>query len=145
MRATYVWVTRLIALGVVLQAAFIAYGTFDVFNAVDDGEVFVAEREEYNAGQMLHAVFGEMVIPLLAIVILIVSFFAKAKGAVMFALIVFGLVVLQFLLALVSFGAPVIGLLHGINAFAIAGVAGVAGRQVGKAPAAEAPPAAAAA
>jgi hypothetical protein len=133
MRAAYLWLTRLIAIGVVLQAAFIAWGTFDIFNAVDDGEVFVAEREEYNAGQMMHAVFGEMVIPLLAILLLIVSFFVKAKGAVVGALIVFGLIILQFVLAIVSFGAPVTGLLHGINAFAIAGVAGFAGRRVEKA------------
>jgi hypothetical protein len=133
MRATYLWLTRLIALGVVLQAAFIAWGTFDVFNAVDDGEVFVAEREEYNAGQMMHATFGEVVIPLLAILLLIVSFFVKTRGAVMTALIVLGLVVLQFLLAIVSFGVPVTGLLHGINAFAIAGVAGFAGQRLNRA------------
>jgi hypothetical protein len=144
MKATYVWLTRLIALGVVLQAAFVTWGTFDVFNTVDDGQAFT-EDTDYNAGQALHSVFGLMIIPLLAIVLLIVSFFLKTPGVVRFALIVFGLVVLQIVLAMLSFPAPVLGLLHGINAFALAGVAGFAGRQAGKAPAPGAPPAAAAA
>lgn len=143
MRATYQWLARLIALGVVLQAAFIAFGTFEVFNAVDDGKVFTGDTDDYNAGQALHSIFGVMVIPLLAVLLLIVSFFVKTKGAVWSALAVLGLIVLQFVLALVSFGAPVIGLLHGINAFAIAGVAGFAGGRAGKPRSPEAPPQAA--
>lgn len=127
MRVAYQWLARLIALGVLLQMAFIAFGTFDIFNTVEDGRAFTGERDDYNAGQMLHAVFGEMVIPLLALLLLIVSFFAKVPRGVPLALAVLGLVVLQFLLALLSFEAPVVGLLHGINAFAIAGVAGYAG------------------
>jgi hypothetical protein len=132
MKATYLWLTRLIALAVVLQAAFIAWGTFDVFNAVDDGEAFTAQPEDYNVGQGLHSIFGVMVIPLLALLLLIFSFFVKTSRAVWFALGVVGLVVLQFVLALVSFGVPFIGVLHGINAFLIAGMAGVAGRMVGR-------------
>ena len=144
MKQTYVWLARLIAIGVVLQAAFVAWGTFDVFKTVDDGKVF--DPEEYNAGQVMHSVFGLMVIPLLVLALLIVSFFAKVPGGVVLALIALGLVVLQFLLALFSFGAPVVGLLHGINAFVLAGVAGVAGRKASMAakasPPAEAPAAA---
>jgi hypothetical protein len=146
MKQVYVWLARLIALGVVLQAAFIAWGTFDVFKTVDDGKVFTAEPDDYNAGQGLHATFGVMVIPALVLLLLIVSFFAKVPGGVWLALIALGLVVLQFLLAIFSFGAPIVGLLHGINAFVLAGVAGVAGRKAGGAakasPPAEAPAAA---
>jgi hypothetical protein len=47
----------------------------------------------------------------------------------MLAGIVVGLVVLQFLLAVVSFGLPALGVLHGINGLAIAGVAGTAARR----------------
>jgi hypothetical protein len=141
MRVTYVWLSRLIALGVVLQAAFIAWGTFDLFNAAEDGQAFT-EDSDYNAGQALHGIFGLAIIPLLALLLLIVSFFVRTPGAVPFALAVFGLVVLQFLLALVSFGAPVIGVLHGLNAFAMAGVAGFAGRRAERAgsPPAATPP-----
>lgn len=127
MRQAYVWLTRLIALGVVAQAAFVAWGMFDVFNAVDDGQVFTGD--DYNVGQSLHSVFGIMVIPLLALVLLIVSFFAQVPRGVVFALLVLGLVVLQIVLGFVSFPAPWLGLLHGVNAFVLAGVAGFAGRR----------------
>jgi hypothetical protein len=131
MKATYLWLARLIALGVVLQAAFIAYGTFEIFNDADDGRLFTGD--EYNTGQILHSIFGTGIIPLMALVMLILAFFIKVPRGVPMAAAVFGLVVLQFVLALVSFPVPVIGLLHGLNAFAIAGVAGFAGRPAGQA------------
>lgn len=133
MKATYVWLTRLIALAVVLQAAFIAWGTFDIFNAANDGRAFT-EDTDYNAGQALHSTFGIMVIPLLALLLLIISFFARIPRGVIMALAVLGLVVLQIVLAFLSFPAPVIGLLHGVNAFILAGVAGFAGRLAGGGP-----------
>lgn len=128
MKATYTWLARLIAIGVVLQAAFIAFGTFEIFNAANDGKVFT-EDTDYNTGQALHSVVGMMIIPLFAVVLLILSFFAKIPGGARVAGIVVALVALQIVLGLVSFPVPAIGLLHGINAFAIAGVAGYAGRQ----------------
>jgi hypothetical protein len=131
MRPTYMWLARLIAIGVVLQAAFIAWGTFDILNAAEDGEVYTGETE-YNAGQAMHGMFGLIVIPLLVLVLLIVSFFAKVPGGVRAALIVLGVALLQIVLAFISFPAPVIGLLHGINAFALAGVAGYASRLAAK-------------
>jgi hypothetical protein len=126
MRATYLWLSRLIALGVVLQAAFIAFGLFDILAEADDGRAYTGD---FNSGQVLHSTFGLMVIPLLALVMLIVSFFARIPGGVRFAAIVFGLVVLQIALAFASFPAPLVGILHGVNAFVLAGAAGVAGRK----------------
>jgi hypothetical protein len=127
MRATYVWLSRLIALGVVLQAAFIAFGTFDILKEADDGRAYTGD---FNAGQALHSIFGLGVIPLLAILMLVISFFAKIPGGVKFAAIVFGLVVLQFLLAFLGFFSPAVGgILHGLNAFALAAAAGIAGRR----------------
>lgn len=131
MKATYIWLTRLIALGVVLQAAFVAMGTFEIFNAASDGQAFT-EDSDYNAGQILHSTFGLMVIPLLSLILLVVSFFAKVPGGAKLAGAIFGLIVLQFVLALIAFPAPVIGLLHGLNAFVLAGVAGYAGRRAGQ-------------
>lgn len=126
MRATYQWLARLIAIGVVLQAAFIAFGMFDIVHAAGDGRAYTGSSE-YNIGQTLHSVVGYMVIPLLALLLLILSFFAKVPGGVRFAAIVAGLVVLQIVLALVSVPVPALGLLHGLNAFALAAVAGIAG------------------
>lgn len=132
MRATYVWLSRLIAIGVVLQAAFIAFGTFDILKEADDGRAYTGD---FNVGQMLHSVLGLIIIPLLAIIMLIVSFFAKIPGGVKFAGIVFGLTVLQILLAFAGFFSPAVGgILHGLNAFALAAAAGLAGRKATTAP-----------
>jgi hypothetical protein len=131
MKVTYIWLSRLIALAVVLQAAFITFGTFQVLHAADDGRAFTSDSGD-NAGQALHSAFGYMVVPVLALAMLAVAFFARVHGAVRMAGIVLGLVVLQIVLALVSFPVPVLGTLHAINAFAIAAVAGIAGRQAGQ-------------
>jgi hypothetical protein len=130
MRPTYMWLGRLIAIAVVLQAAFIAWGMFDILNTTEDGEIYTGD---YNAGQAMHGVFGLGIIPILALILLVVSFFAKVPGGVRAALIVLGIVVLQVVLAIVSFSGPVVGLLHGINAFVLAGIAGYASRLATKA------------
>lgn len=135
MKVAYQWLARLIAIGVVLQAAFVAYGMFQIFNAAGEGKAFT-EDTAYNLGQSLHSTFGLMLIPLLALALLVVSFFAKVPGGAKLAGIVVGLVVLQIVLAMLSFPVPVLGVLHGINAFALAGVAGYAGGRVDKARAA---------
>jgi hypothetical protein len=127
MKQTYIWLSRLIAIGVVLQAMFIAFGAFDIVKAIDNGDAFTSDYR--NTGQNLHGIFGTIIIPLLALIFLIISFFAKIPGGAKWAGITFGLVVLQFVLAAISFGAPFIGLLHGLNAFAMAAVAGIAGRR----------------
>jgi hypothetical protein len=129
MKSTYRVLALLIALGVVVQAMAIALAWFFVMKDVDGGAVY-DKNTDYNFGQILHSTVGLMVIPLLALALLIVSFFAGIAGGVKWAAIVFGLVVLQVLLAIVSFGAPAVGALHGLNAFALAAVAGIAGRRV---------------
>jgi heme A synthase len=128
MRATYRVLAGLIALGVVVQAAFIAAGWFQVLHDTDDGSVF-DKNTGYNWAQVGHGTVGMIVIPLLSIILLIVSFFARIPGGVKWALITFGVVVLQILLAILGFGAPVVGLLHGLNAFAVAAVASIAMRK----------------
>ncbi|GAA1865919.1 hypothetical protein [Asanoa iriomotensis] len=131
MRSLYVWLSRLIALGVVVQVLVIAWSTFDILNKAGDGVPFT-EDTEANAGAMIHSVLGMMVIPLLALLFGIISFFAKVRGGVALAWATVGLVVLQIALAFASFSAPVVGLLHALNAFAIAGVAGIAGARASR-------------
>ena len=75
------------------------------------------------------------VIPLLCLALLVVSFFAGIPGGVKWAAIVLGVAALQIGLAFVSFGVSSwIGVLHGINAFLLAGAAGRAARQAAVAP-----------
>ena len=124
MKQTYRVVSGLIALGVLVQAAAIAFGWFDAIHELDNGLV-IDENYEGNAGHVLHGVNGMYVMPLLGLILLIVSFFAakQVPGARKWAGIVFGLIVLQVVLAFVAFGAPIVGALHGLNALAVLGTA----------------------
>lgn len=123
MKSTYRVLALLIALGVAVQAMSISLGFFIVLKNKSIGE---------NIGLELHSVVGMMVIPLIALVLLIVSFFAGIAGGVKWAAIIFGLVVLQVLLAFAAVGAPAVGALHGLNALAVIAVAGIAGSRVAK-------------
>ena len=128
MKQTYRVLAGLIAIGVLVQAASVAFAWFDALSAVDAGTV-IDGNYDGNAGHVIHGVVGMMVMPLLALILLIVSFFARTAvpDAVKWAGIVFGLTLLQVALAFAAFSAPVVGALHGINALAILGVAGRAG------------------
>ncbi|WP_406050464.1 hypothetical protein [Kribbella sp. NBC_00889] len=140
MRSVYRVLAGLVAIGVVLQAMFVALGWFTAIKDMDDGLV-IDKNYEGNAGHMLHGQFGMLFIPIIALLLLIVSFFAKVQGGVRWALYVVGLVALQIVLAFLSFGvAPVIGTLHALNAFALLAVAGVAARRAAPAPAPAAEP-----
>ena len=133
MRSTYRVLAGLVALGVVLQAAFIAGAWFGVIKDVDDGAV-IDKNYDGNIGHVLHSIFGQGIIPLLGLLLLIISFFAKVPGGVKWAAIVFGLIVLQVMLAFLSFGVPQIGFLHGFNALALFSVAVLASRRAGAVP-----------
>jgi hypothetical protein len=132
MRSTYRVLAHLVALGVVLQAASIAFAWFAVINELEGGAVY-DQSSEGNAGHMLHGMVGMNLIPLLSLALLVVSFFAKVPGGVRWAAIVLGLAVLQVVMGIVAFGLPAVGALHGVNALVLFSVALVAGRRVGAA------------
>jgi hypothetical protein len=134
MKSVYRALAGLIAIGVVIQAMSVALAWFTALKDIDGGLV-LDENSERNLGHNLHSIFGLGIIPLLALLLLIVSFFAHVNGGVKWALIVFGLVILQVVLAIVSFGAPAIGALHGLNAFLLLGAASMAARRAAPAPA----------
>ncbi|NUU16191.1 hypothetical protein HP550_02870 [Cellulomonas humilata] len=129
MKTAYRVLAYLVATGVFVQAGAIAYAWFATLNDLDGGAVIDSDWEG-NLGHAMHGIVGTMVIPLLVIALLIVSFFAKFPGAVRYALIILGLLVLQIVLAFVAFGAPVVGALHGANALAILGVSITAAQRV---------------
>ncbi|HEY0533449.1 MAG TPA: hypothetical protein VGD29_17810 [Actinoplanes sp.] len=127
MRLVYRILAMLIAVGVVVQAAAIAFALFDIEKKTDDGQIF--SKNSHNGGIALHSVLGAMVIPVIALLLLIVSFFAAIPGGVKWAAITFGVLVLQVVLAYAGDALPAIGVLHGINAFALAAVASIAMRK----------------
>jgi hypothetical protein len=129
MKTAYRVLAGLICLGVLVQAASVAVGWFGVLSDVDGGAV-LDKNYDGNVGHMIHGIVGTMVMPLLALILLVVSFFTKVPGAVKLAGLTLLAVVAQVILAFISFGVPAIGALHGLNAFVIFGVALLAVRRV---------------
>ena len=126
MKATYRVLAYLIPVIVALQASFIALGVFGLGKWVEDGNTFTKSVLENggstgDVGFMLHGI-GAQAAALVALILLIVSFFAKIEGGVKWAAFIFGDVVLQWVLAFVSFGVWAVGALHAINAFVLFGL-----------------------
>jgi hypothetical protein len=101
----------------------------------DDGgvlnkQVLDAESADFPGvgGFMVHGLNGTMIIPILVLLLLVVSFFAKVPGGVRSALIVLVLVAVQVFLGIFAHDVPGVIVLHVLNAFAIMGVAAMAGR-----------------
>jgi hypothetical protein len=119
MRGFYRFLSFAMAAAVIVQAAAIAYGVFGLAHDVDAG-VVVDKNYQDNLGLTIHGIDGTMVIPLLALALFISGIvLRKVDGALRWASIVFGLVILQVVLAMISFGIPIVGLLHGTNALLI--------------------------
>ena len=119
MRSLYRYLSMAVATGVIIQAAAIAWGVFGLAHDTDAG-VIVDKNYEGNFGFALHSIIGWMVLPIVGLAFLLVGIALRSiDGALKWAGIVFGLVVLQLVLAGISFGAPVVGLLHGVNAILI--------------------------
>jgi heme A synthase len=125
MKATYRVVASLIALGVVFQAAVIAFG---VFESIDTGIAISGGPDQPIVGASLHSLVGMGVIPILALLLLIFSFFARVRNGRKWALLLLLAVVVQILLGAFAFELPALGLLHGANAFGILALALVAAR-----------------
>jgi hypothetical protein len=125
MKATYRVLAILIPVLVALQTAFIAIAVFGVLGWVDDGHSLTKDVDDASVtgsiGFALHGV-GAIATALVALLLLVVAFFAKIPGGVRSAALVLGAVVLQWILAFASFGAWPVGALHGLNAFLVFGL-----------------------
>lgn len=140
MRRFYSGLAWTIAAGVVVQAAAIAFAFGGVLNRVSNGDVVdKALLESGGAGGTgelgfwMHAI-GGLTLPLVAIALLIVSFFVRAKGARLWAALVLALLVLQVVLGFSLTDMPYLGLIHGANALAIVAAAAVAAMRVKRMP-----------
>jgi hypothetical protein len=128
----------LLSLEVLIQAAVIAWYAFGIYKYADDnGSISHHQLEDggFNghAGAVIHAVNGFMIIPFIALVLLVVSFFAKIPGGVRLAVITFVLVVVQaFVLPELSAKAPAVGMLHGAVALAILALTIISARRAGE-------------
>ena len=118
MAAVYKYLAGLVFLAVLVQIGFAGYGAFAVAKDTDGGTV---NEDRFEDVFGLHAGFGYLVV-LLGLILLVVALIARHR--IRHTLILFGLLILQVILAWIGFEAPWIGFFHPINAIAIAGLSG---------------------
>ena len=120
MLTVYRYWAWIVVAAVVLQIAFAGYGAFYVAEAVGDNPV---NEDKFDDGWGLHLGFGYLVV-LLILVFLLIAFAARVgKPTIWRNAGLFGLAIAQVLLAWFGEAAPVIGVLHPLNAFLILGLA----------------------
>ena len=124
MKTAYRVSAYLLALSVAVQAALIAFGAFALEDNIDNGPVADGDT----TGVTLHHSFAYVVL-LFGAILLAVSFGAKVEHGIRWAALALGLIVAQFVLAYAAYSAPVVGVLHGLNALAIFAVALLAARR----------------
>jgi hypothetical protein len=136
MKSVYRALAYLVALEVVIQAAAVAFAIAGLGKWIMEGGVLDAAAMESEStgfteevGFMIHGINGQMIVPLIALLLLISSFFAKIPGGVMWAGLVLATVVVQVLLGIFGHGAPVLGLVHGAVAFVLFTFAVIAARR----------------
>jgi hypothetical protein len=141
MRTAYKVLAYLVAAEVAVQAMVMVWAIAGLGKWVDGGGVFdkavIEGSIETGAmafpevfGILVHGINGTFVVPGIALLLLIVSFFTKVRGAIKWAVIVFVLVVVQGQIGFLGHEFPLAGALHGLNALALFGVALYAGRRL---------------
>ncbi|HET6259014.1 hypothetical protein [Pseudonocardia sp.] len=148
MKTVYRVLAYLVALAVVIQAATIAFAVFGLLKWIDDGGVLdrAATRSGPDSftgasGFVAHGTNGQMIVPILAVLLLVVSFFAKVQSGVVWAGAVLLTVVVEVVLGTFAHALPELGILHGILAIALFAIAVIAARQAEAAAPREAEPA----
>jgi hypothetical protein len=141
MRTTYKLLAYLVAAEVAIQAMVMVWGIAGLVKWVDSGGVFdksvmAAQGTPFPevAGILVHGINGTIVVPGIALVLLILSFFLRVRGAIKWAAIVLVLTVVQGQIGFLGHEIPLAGALHGLNALALFGVGLYAGRRIRTAP-----------
>jgi len=139
MRKAYRILADIIAIGVAVQAMVMVFAVAGLFHWINDegGTVDAGVVEGWEddhptfqgaIGVPLHEIIGGMVIPVLALALLVIAFFASVPGGLRWAAIVLGSVVVQVMAGYSAGDVPWIGLIHGLNAFVLFSAAIMAAR-----------------
>jgi hypothetical protein len=111
----------LVFAAVVFQVGLAGYGAFYAANKVEDSTI---DEDIFFDGFGLHAGIGYLVV-LIVLLFLLIAFFARVgKQRIIHTAVLFGLMILQVLLAWFGFEVPVIGFFHPVNALAIFALSG---------------------
>jgi uncharacterized membrane protein len=140
MKSVYRILAYLIAVGVVVQAMAIVFAIAGLSKWIEGGgrldkSVDLGHGYPFSetVGLDVHALNGTLVIPAIALLLVISSFFAKVPGGIKWAGLVMLLVVVQFGLGVSAAAEPALGALHGLNALMLFIAAIYAGLRVGRA------------
>src|ERR1700709_2407885 len=102
MRSAYKYLAYAIDALILLQAAAIAWAVFGLSKWIEDGHTLTKSAMDGNKtlfseenGFAIHGIDGTMVIPLVGLVLLIISFFAKVPQGPKWAGMLFGGIVVQ--------------------------------------------------
>ena len=134
MRSTYRFLASAIAVLVVIQAMAMVWAIAGLFSWIDGGatldksvvEGWADEPPTFDGaiGHFVHVMSGTFLIPFLGILLLIISFFAKVPRGVVLALAVLVSIVVQYFAGFFAdAGGATVGLIHGLNAFILFGLA----------------------
>jgi heme A synthase len=134
MKTAYRVLAFAIAALVAIQAAAIGYAVFAQLNWIDNGgtvDKASIESAPGTAAYIFHALDGGVVL-LIALALLILSFFAKIPQGVRWAVIVLIATVVQIALGTLSHMLAAIGAVHGAAALVLFGVAVMAAMRARK-------------
>lgn len=121
MQTVYRWWAWLVFLAVLVQVGFAGYGAFYVAGKVDDNPV---TEDNFEDGFGLHLGLGYLIV-LLVLVFLLLGFAARVgRSRLIKNAVLFGLLILQVLLAWVGYEVAAIGFFHPVNALLIVGLSG---------------------
>lgn len=137
MRTAYKVLAYLVVAEVAIQAMVMVWAVAGEIRWIESGGVLDKAVMESGAmpfpevvGILVHGINGTFVIPAIALLLLIASFFTKVRGAITWAVIVFVLVVGQGQIGMLGHEIPAAGALHGLLALALFAVALYTGRRM---------------
>lgn len=132
MRKVYLMLAWALVAEVVIQAGSIALGMGALSHHVSEGGVIdkasLEDSEVGGVGFPIHFINGGLVVPVIALMLLVVSFFAHVEKGRRTAALVFVLVMVQSSLGYAITDSPYVGAVHGANALAVLGAALYAAR-----------------
>jgi hypothetical protein len=118
------------SLAIIVQVGLASYGAFHAADEADDKGTI--GKNAVSDGFTAHALLGYVIL-LAALILLVLALLRRRAGGanrVKWSAGIFGLMVVQILFAALGHATPWLGVLHGMNALAVAGVAGsLAGRE----------------
>jgi hypothetical protein len=123
-----IWAS-LVSLAIIVQVGLAAYGAFNAVDKSDDNGTI--GKNAVSDGFNAHSALGYAIVAG-SIILLVLAVLTRrtAPGRLRWTGLIFGLLVVQVLLAGAGDSVAWLGILHGMNALAIAGFAGsLAGRE----------------